>query len=207
MATATIVSIVPREIDERLAEITPNRFVIPACKAGDIEILHVPDGFYYKYMLDGKSDRIEASGLSLANDVVRMYSTSQLNYRPDAKPGLFTLDGEWSKEQIKKDHADKIVTARKFQFTWFMSMIKEADDLWAKYHSHKMISDLHRASLEYMNLNRDWKIPSYEDESTKPICPACGSVLLKADAPVCATCKSIINPKKYKEMGLVAVGA
>ena len=205
---STIVSLVPRLVEEFLPGVNPGVYRIPAAKNNIPEILIVTDAWFSKYMLDDHWDRIDMPSEMVAKDIVRMYSTSQVGYGPDAGPGIFVVPNKvLTKTSVLTECAEELEVAKKRQHNWFMNLIREADDLWARFHQHRMISDLNRDALKYLNMDREWRIADFEEMNTKPKCPACYSILPAKDVPVCGNCKSIINPKKYKELGFAQVEA
>lgn len=205
MSEATIVSVVPRVIEEKLPGVNPGRYTIPAAKEDDIETLVIHDGYFMKYMLDDNYDRITTSAEEIAKDIVRMYSTSQVSYSPDAGPGIFYLNGAIPKSIVLSKHKDKIDEARTRQQKWFMALVIDADDFWGKFRQHKGISDLQRDACRYLGLKREWLISI--PDSNAPKCPACYADLVHTLQPICGNCRSIINPAEYKKLGLEMVGA
>jgi uncharacterized OB-fold protein len=77
-----------------------------------------------------------------------------------------------------------------------------ADALWSRSNGNPLtISDEMKLAARELNLvNKEWLKDSQTMELVR--CKACGS-LKNPLYPICANCKSIDNPDKAKELGLV----
>lgn len=203
----TIISIVPFAIDESKPGLYPGHFRIAAAKPDDFEMLVVGRSVHHVYLdNDRGSITVPTPSDEVARSICQDYSAAQLAYvRGEAEPGLFFLEGEYKdKKAVLAVAKDRITEARRQQKNWFMRLIAIADDEWSKYHSHKMISELQRFAARSLGLERDWNIEG--TVNALAFCPAC-KVPVKADAIVCASCRTIINPEAYKKSGFTQVGA
>lgn len=189
---ATLVSVVPFPVEEKYVGLRPAHFKIPAVKPGDIEVIHIPDGVNLRYIDEDRGTFEQpVPGEQIARSVIYDYTMSQLEASNDACPGLFYLNGELDKAAVKKMHAAKIAEAYARQEAWFHKLIKQADDLWARYGQHKMITDTARKAIQILGLQREWSDPT---KVTR--CPACYETVMPA-AVVCRSCKAVLNPDEY----------
>lgn len=203
----TFVSVVPREIRLPQPHINPSMYVIPAAKNGP-EILIIGEATHFVYMGEGRQLQQTEPAYKIADALINQYVNSQLCIGEDTAPGVFWVPGVNNKEDIKKKHQEQLSRAYAVQKNWFTALVREADDVWTKFHQHKSISELQREACKALDLKRDWMIVP-ADENVKK-CPACGSAILLDTAFVCATCHYIINPllaEQAKKQGMVPVGA
>lgn len=192
---ATIVSIVPREINEVNPHVNPGRFVIPAAEEGDYNILHVGPAIDMVYASEGRHIERTILGSEIAEDVVNGYTSSQIYSGATSKPGVFAVSGKLSKHEIKEKHQDKLLLARMNQFRWFNNLVKNADDSWSKVRQHGVISDLARDAAKALKVKKEWTIEI--SHSSDNFCPACAAKLLNADVTICKECRTIIRPEEH----------
>src|SRR5579862_8199810 len=83
--------------------------------------------------------------------------------------------------------------------TFYHRLISEGDTMWARGHSFREISDLHRRAAISLGIEREWAyIPMRMSE-----CPACGEKVKPAVA-VCKHCGAILDAEKAAKHGLGA---
>jgi hypothetical protein len=105
--------------------------------------------------------------------------------------GLFICVKERPTEQ-------EIADATKRRDNYFRQLVGEADAMWARGHSFREISDLHRRAALALGIERDWAyVPMRQME-----CPACGEKL-KLGVAVCRHCHAILDAEKAARHGLV----
>ena len=89
-------------------------------------------------------------------------------------------------------------TARRDAF--YHRLISEGDVLWARGHSFREISDMHRRAALALGVEREWAyVPMRMSE-----CPACGEKV-KTGVAVCKHCHAILDAEKAAQHGLPAV--
>lgn len=193
---ATFVSTMPRPIMEHMPHIRPTRYQLAAAKERDFEILLIEDGIDSVYKGEGEHiNRIEL-GEAIAENLRQMICNSQISLGEDACPGVFWILGDVGKKEIIEKHSDKLQKARFQQLNWFRNLCREADDVWAKFHQHRGISDLMRDAGRIIGLkNREWMASAQDLEFST--CPACGSNLPSPEVTKCATCLTIIKPEEH----------
>lgn len=202
---STVVSILPKYIDEIKHTIQPGRFEIQAGTYLKPAILVVGPSSWWKE-LDNDQPMLEipVSSIRIADSIVKDYCNGILACNMgDAMPGLFYLPGEWTVEKIKKEGITKLNDAAAKQRNWFNALVKMADVLWARTNGNPLtISDDMRLAAKELNLEsgKAWTKDTQTMELVR--CKACGS-LKNPEFPVCSVCKAIDNPAKAKELGLV----
>jgi hypothetical protein len=200
---ATVISVVPTEVVAVMPGLHPERYTIPAVAENDVEVLVVDDSHFYVYRLEGEQIRVQEPGESIARAIVNNYISSQLGCVPDGLPGLFYVEGAFTKEEALKKFNEKIAKARVIQNGWFASLIRMGDDAYNKTKQYASVSGLQRIACEFLKEEREWS----RDIKAKISCPACGSTLPNAAVTVCAACRTIIKPKEHAEKFGALAGA
>ena len=92
---------------------------------------------------------------------------------------------------------EELASATQRRDTYYHRLIGEGDTLWARGHSFREISDLHRRAAMALGVERDWAyVPMRTSE-----CPACGEKV-KAGVAVCKHCHAILDAGKAAQHGL-----
>lgn len=82
----------------------------------------------------------------------------------------------------------ELVRGRDVRDAWYRQLVTEADEMWARGHSYREISDMHRRAVMAMKLEREWAyVPQRSVE-----CPACGETL-KAGVALCKHCGATLD--------------
>lgn len=82
----------------------------------------------------------------------------------------------------------ELASARDVRDAWYHQLVTEADEMWARGHSYREISDMHRRAVMAMKLEREWAyVPQRSVE-----CPACGEKL-KAGVALCKHCGATLD--------------
>jgi hypothetical protein len=200
---STIVSILPKPINERKATISPGFFNIAPGTYENPAILVVGPSSWWREVDENQPLlEIPVSSIQIADSVVRDYSNGLLACNMgDMMPGLFYIPGEFTVVQIKKDYAPLLLKAQAQQKKWFMELVRIADILWSRSNGNPLsISDDARLACRELNITaKPWLGDMQTAELVK--CIACGS-LRNAQFPICQTCKAIADPVKAKELGL-----
>ncbi|MFZ0213916.1 MAG: hypothetical protein WBE20_07110 [Candidatus Acidiferrales bacterium] len=83
---------------------------------------------------------------------------------------------------------EELAQARARRDEWYQRLIAEADEMWARGHSYREISDMHRRASLAMGLEREWAyVPKRSVD-----CPVCGEKL-KAGVALCKHCGAILD--------------
>lgn len=95
--------------------------------------------------------------------------------------------------------ADEISAATARRDGYYHRLIAEGDTLWARGHSFREISDMHRRAAIALGIEREWAyVPMRTGE-----CPACGEKI-KLGVAVCKHCHAILDAEKAAKHGLAA---
>lgn len=82
----------------------------------------------------------------------------------------------------------ELASARGVRDAWYRQLVTEADEMWARGHSYREISDMHRRAVIAMKLEREWAyVPQRSVE-----CPACGEKL-KTGVAICKHCNAVLD--------------
>jgi hypothetical protein len=93
--------------------------------------------------------------------------------------------------------AAELATARAKSEAFHQNLVTEADVMWARGHSFREISDLHRRAALALGLEREWAyVPTRMND-----CPACGEKV-KPGVAVCRHCAAILDAEKAAKHGL-----
>jgi len=197
----TVASLVPFPINEEKPGLIPSRFVIPASDMKTPKVLTVGTARHYVYLdQDRGSLPVRTASTEVAESIVQDYITSQQRIEPDAHPAIFWVPGEKTSEQVQKEFAVQIVDLLKRQQRWFTLICQQADDDWAKYHRHTVVSDIQRKMAQILGWNpeqHEWMSP--ETTAVGVRCPACGSLSMMG-AVICSVCQCVLDPEKYKNL-------
>lgn len=202
---STVVSIYPKAIQEIKHTIQPGVFNIPAGKYDSPAILVIGPSSWWRE-LDENQPLLEipTSSIQIADSIIKDYCNGLLACNMgDVMPGLFYVPGEKNVTQIMKDFKYLLDRAKVQQDSWYKELVKMADVLWARTNGNPLtISDDMRLAAQELQLKDK---PWLKDFNTLELrnCPACG-VLRNNDFPVCANCRTIIDVKRFNELGFRA---
>ena len=201
MDKSTIVSIYPKDVDERKATISPGIFQIKAGSPSKPSILVVgPSSWWRDIDEDQPLLEIPVSSIQIADSVVRDYCNGILGCNmEDIMPGLFyvpgaktdvrgTVDNLATMDWIMKEYSRELKAAEQRQKNWYALLIKMADSLWARSNSNPLaISDDMRMAAREMGQSdtKDWMKSFQMVDMVR--CKACGS-LKNPQFPICAQC-------------------
>lgn len=200
---STVVSIYNKYINERKYTIQPGQFEIQPGSYDKPAILVVTSSSYWREIDENQPLlEISQSSIQIADSIVKDYCNGILGCdMADNMPGLFYLPGEFTVEQIKTQHRDKLDDAKRKQDNWFKFLVKMADSLWARTGGNALaISDDMRMAAQELNLvNKEWVKDVQSFDLVR--CKACGH-LKNPVYPVCPNCKAIDDVAKAKALNL-----
>jgi hypothetical protein len=106
--------------------------------------------------------------------------------------GIFICNGA-------RPSSEELATACSRRDVFYQKLITEGDTMWARGHSFREISDLHRRAAIGLGVEREWAyVPMRMNE-----CPACGEKV-KIGVAVCKHCSAILDEDKAAKHGLGA---
>lgn len=201
MATATLVSLVPREIREFKPGLVEPHVIIPAAPMNDFVTRHIHDNAYPLYLDAERGSRLIPEPVGMfAEAIVRDFVIAQIEIELETNsiPGLFWVYNSIGREAIKKDHAALLAQNLANQTRWFQRLVRRADDDWNRFHMHSSIADIQRIAARSLNLEREWMYVTAEVGNER--CPACSSILTVPPPVVCPTCQCILDKTKYSRL-------
>jgi hypothetical protein len=93
--------------------------------------------------------------------------------------------------------SDELTAATERRNTYYQNLIADGDIMWARGHSFREISDLHRRAAISLGVEREWAyVPMRTAE-----CPVCGEKV-KSGVAVCKHCHAILDREKAARHGL-----
>jgi hypothetical protein len=206
MDKSTVVSILPKFIQERKITIQPGFFEI---KPGSFEapsILVVgPSSWWREVDVDQPLLEIPVSSIQIADSIVRDYCNGLLACNmAELMPGLFYIPGEISVKKLKEEYSPLLLKAQANQKRWFLELVKLADIMWSRTNGNPLsISDDARLACRELNIqNKPWLGDIQTSELVR--CVACGN-LRNQNFPICQTCKAIADPELAKKLNLTFV--
>lgn len=195
---ATLVSFVPLDIEEEKIGIFPSNYNLRASDGSTPELLVVQDAKYYIETWQGEDKTlfpVPQNAVDLANAICLDYRNSMIGVEEHACPAFFAVAEEVDVDKLMKKFKATVDNALLKQKNWFDGVIRRADDVWEKYHQHRMISDLDRIVASVLRLDRPW-MGTIKQLST---CPACFNSVDPKQA-LCGNCRCIINKAAYDSL-------
>lgn len=209
----TFVSTLPFPMTEDKPGLIPSHYLIEGVQQpGDFTITHIDDG-YHNFIVplsDEKAPPIKMidTGEKICEGLITDYLGAQLAISTEKRqdgftaiPGIFFVEGVFSKDVIKAIHRDKLRIALGNTAAWFERLVKLADDDWARYHQHKTISDVQRDACNYLGIRREWNFEV--QDVLNNLCPACKSSI-HPEAIICAVCKTVLNVEEFKKLQIAS---
>lgn len=202
---STVFSIIPKKIHEIKITITPRDFILEPGSANNPSRLVVGSSSWYRD-IDENQPILEIPVYStvIANSIVTDYSQGILGCdMGESMPGLFFLPGEWTVEDMKKQHPGLLAEAIRKRRNLNEVLVRMADSLWARANGNPLvITDDMRAAAKELNLDhlKEWTKEKLAMELIR--CVACGNLRNPA-YPICSFCKAVADPVKAKELNLV----
>ena len=201
---STIVSIFPKSITEFKPTIQPGRFDIPSGSYEKPSLLVIgPSSWWKEFDEDQPLLEIPQSSIIIANSVVQDYCNGLLGCNmDDVKPGLFFIPGAIDLITLVKEHKKELDRARANQKRWYETLVGMADVLWARSNGNPLAisDDMKLAASELGLKDKSWLRDTIISTEMSP-CSACGN-LRNTNYPVCQHCHTIIDKKKFDELGL-----
>lgn len=200
---ATVVSLLPFEIQESKPGLNPQYFKIPAAPTiGDFGILKIEKASVAHYQPFEMPSIVVPVDLDLvARSVVDDYLSAKLYTNPPtAQPGLFWVHGVYSKEEIKAKFPDKLKEADKAQRQWYLNVVKQVDDMWVRSgKQHRVVIPEGYFACQALGLQREWNLTA---DAVMMACPVC-AFTIPATVAFCNKCGCIIDEEKYKKFKFV----
>lgn len=190
---ATVVSIVPFEINTKKPGLIPGYFRIPASKNGIPSLCHVPICIHFIYLDEDRGHLPQENNPDkVAKAIVFDYINAQIATGPGAIPGITFLDGKLTLKDVLGDkYKEELDRIKVLQKGWFKRVAQMAKDDWTRYKQHAAISDIQR--IVAIEEGLDPKENPWMDQTTDIVknveCPACME-FIKRGAKICKHCRT-----------------
>ena len=179
-ATATIASI--SDQDWYISR-TYGVFHIPACAKGEPHALLIVSARGDAIDLgDNRKFPFTISAREIAADLVQDLEDH----------GVFLCRGARPDEQ-------ELAAAASRREGWYKQLVFEGDQMWARSHNFREISDVHRRAALALGLEREW---AYVPQKMVD-CPVCGEKV-KPGVALCRHCGAVLDPEKAAKHGVGA---
>lgn len=188
---STLVSIMPREVDEVKHTLQPGRFIIPPGSERKPSVLVITASSWWREVdEDQPLLEIPVYSVNVAESVVKDYCQGILGISGDAKPGLFFVPGAFKSEEILAKFPGEMALAIRQQKQWFTNLVKLADSLWARSQGNPLAigDDMRMAANELGLEGKEWMKDQQTMDTAR--CKACGS-LRNPEYPICPNCRNI----------------
>ncbi|HEV2615626.1 MAG TPA: hypothetical protein VGU63_03340 [Candidatus Acidoferrales bacterium] len=157
-------------------------FHIPACAKGEAcaVLVVTPRGDAID-LGDNRRFPFTITPREIAEDIVQDLGNHGIFVCAEARPA----DQELSEAVVRRD-------------AWYKQLVADADEMWARGHSYREISDMHRRAALAMGLEREW---AYVPQRSVD-CPVCGEKV-KAGVAVCKHCSAVLDAERAAKYGVV----
>lgn len=175
---STVVSMLHHDLREEKPGLVPSLFII---KAGSMEkpsVTHIKAAKHFVY-LDGDRGSLPVRDASyeVARSIVEDYSSAQMGVSDGVYPGLCWFPGDLNMEQIRmnKEYSAMLETVKIAHMRWLNHLITMADNDFAKYKQHNVVSGFQRVIASIMRIDPK-KHPWMNDDNIleSDSCPGCG---------------------------------
>lgn len=203
---ATIVSIYPKDIDEKKETLFPSRWQIGAGRYDKPSVTVIGTSSWWRDIdIEQPLLQIPVSSVQIAQSLIVDYCNGFLACNmADLMPGLFFIPGEFTVEQIKKDYSIKLTEAKFKQDAWFAMLIRLGNSLWARSNGNPLViwDEMRMAARELGKHDVPWLKMDVQMELVK--CFACGS-MRNPDFPICPSCKNVdMSHPRAKEIRIAS---
>ncbi|MGH9727486.1 MAG: hypothetical protein ACRD33_07650 [Candidatus Acidiferrales bacterium] len=156
-------------------------FHIPACAKGEAcaVLIVTPRGDAID-LGDNRRFPFTITPREIAEDIVQDLGNHGIFVCADARPAKEEL----SEAVVRRD-------------AWYKQLVADADEMWARGHSYREISDMHRRAALAMGLEREW---AYVPQRSVD-CPVCGEKV-KAGVAVCKHCSAVLDAERAAKYGV-----
>ncbi len=197
---STIFSIFPQDINEYKITLFPPHYFIPGGTLENPGALVIGPGSWWKDIPESNQlIEVVHNSLDIAQSVIMDYVIGLMAYAPNAHPGVFYVPEEIEVKDAKVKYAAQFAEADQKQRAWYLRLVNFADQVWSKQPNPAVISTHMRLAANSLGLEKDW-LKNYTAAAMSK-CPACGA-LRDVAYPVCGSCHMIVDPDKFKALGI-----
>lgn len=158
-------------------------FHIPACAKGETcaTLIVTPRGDAID-LGDNRRFPFTITPREIAEDVVQDLENHGIFVCADARPASEELSAAGARRDA-----------------WYKQLVADADEMWARGHSYREISDMHRRAATAMGLEREW---AYVPQRSMD-CPVCGEKV-KVGVALCRHCGAVLDAERAAKYGVAA---
>lgn len=198
---STIFSIFPKLINEYKISVFPAHYQIAPGSWEKPSSLVIGTGSWWKDIPESNQlVEVTHNSLEMAESVINDYVIGLLAFTPEAKPGLFYVPEAIGVEEARKKYAADFDLALQRQKNWYLSLVNLADQIWSVQPNPAAIgNDMRLAAKELGLETKEW-LNNYTVAAMSK-CPACGTPR-DTNYPVCSSCHMIVDPDKFKALGI-----
>lgn len=210
---STVLSMLHIELREEKPGLVPSLFVIKAGSMDHPSITHIKAARHYVY-LDGDRGSLPVRDASyeVARSIVEDFSSAQLAVSDGVFPGICWFPGELTLKEIQahKEFGPILTTVKIAHQRWLNELTKMADNDFAKYKQHNVVSGFQRKIAEIMRLDSKKHPWMNEDNSLESeVCPGCGNTyrpgLIIHGGP--GGCGYVLDKTRYNPADFVGGGS
>jgi len=201
--SATVISMVPFEINEFKPGMTPGNFHLDMAPVDGFTTLLVKKCRHGVYLDENRPVLIVPTAPEeVAEAICFDYKKGQMGLKlEEAEPALFWVPGDFTDPsthaQLKSQFAADFREAAEKQIRWFKVLVEQADDSWSKFHLRGIISLPQKIAAQRLKLNREWLLEG-EVELALSECPVCFQKV-HPKAILCRGCNNVLKPEEYKK--------
>lgn len=197
---STVISIVPFTVVEFKPGMYPGNFRMEPCMDDRKPEILVVKPSYHLMTVGGRKDpiRILTASYIIAEAIVNDFLNSQLWSIPGQCPGICWIQGRITREEFMKTHTEMYERIKENQKRWFMKVVAETNNDWAKYRNTRVVSPQAKFGAQFLGLDVEW-LREEEVSMNFNRCPACSTMNDRANA-VCTNCRCILDAVKYETL-------
>lgn len=185
--TAATVSIASVSDQDWYVSRTHGVYHIPACPKPAPEEASQP---YALLMITARGDALDLGDNRRLPFVISAREIAEDLLQDLRDHGVFVCAGA-------RPTAEELAAATARRDAYYHRLIAEGDTLWARGHSFREISDMHRRAAIALGVEREWAyVPTRTSE-----CPVCGEKI-KQGVAVCKHCHAILDAERAAKHGL-----
>lgn len=181
--TAATVSIASISDQDWYISRTHGVYHIPACPTGEA---------YALLMITSRSDALDLGDNRRFPFTISAREIAEDLLQDLHDHGVFVCDGA-------RPTVEELAAATSRRDAFYQRLVNDGDTMWARGHSFREISDLHRRAAIALGMEREWAFVPVRMED----CPACGEKV-KPGVAVCKHCHAILDEDKAARLGLVS---
>jgi hypothetical protein len=159
-------------------------------------VFHIPacakDARYALLLVSARGDAIDLGDNRRFPFTISAREIAQDLVQDLANHGVFVCAGARPTEE-------ELARAATGRETWYQQLVFEGDQMWARSHNYRELSDQHRRAALALGLEREW---AYVPRKMAD-CPICGEHV-KPGVAMCRHCGAMLDAEKAAKHGVAA---